>query len=582
MPEAGSDPVARASLVYCSGELLDAVQRARIFSDSKHFVDMPLRTEPEEALAAFAALPTESRSDPSALRAFVYAYFEEPGTELVPYQPDEFPGEPPLLGVVADEKLREFLRALHELWPTLVRVIAPRVLEAPQRFSALPRRSPVVLPGGRFRETYYWDSFWIVEGLIASGMVETARGLVQNLLDDVSSYGFVPNGGRVYYLNRSQPPLLCDMVASVARALGPDDLEAWLPPALEALQKEHAWWMDVSANCSHVVEAAAGLKLNRYCADWSKPRPESYREDIHTADGDPRIYREIATAAETGWDFSARWARGCGANDEFHLEKMETTMVAPIDLNAILYRYESTLALLLEASATSTPLAKVEAVVAVATEARSGAADFAWISDAARRFAAAAAERKAAIRALMWQGDVGRWTDFWTHAADGGEALCPPMLSDFAAPLWAGLFEPEDGDKVVQALRDSGLLGPGGAATTVVKSGEQWDFPNAWPPLQAMLIEGLRRLPHSSGGPALAAELAQRWVGNCYVAWRETGYMHEKYDATVFGSSGKGGEYEPQVGFGWSNGVVLQLLRDYGRSLSAPADAEAEDTIVTA
>jgi len=76
----------------------------------------------------------------------------------------------------------------------------------------------VVIPGGRFRESYYWDSYWIVLGLLACDMKETARGLVQNLLDDVANFGFVPNGGRIYYLNRSQPPLLSEMVVTLLEA----------------------------------------------------------------------------------------------------------------------------------------------------------------------------------------------------------------------------------------------------------------------------------------------------------------------------------------------------------------------------
>lgn len=555
-----SESIARASAIYCSGELLHAVQRARVFDDCKHFVDMPLRADPEVVLAAFASLSQEEQADPDVLRAFLDEHFTEPGTDLVPHRPADFPDEPPLLAAVADHQLREFLVALHELWPTLVRVVAPEVFEAPHRFSALPRRAPVVLPGGRFRETYYWDSYWIVEGLIASGMLETATGLVQNLVDDVMHFGFVPNGGRIYYLNRSQPPLLCDMVTSVARALPPAEAESWLPRAVLALQREHAWWTSEGSQNEHIV-TVEDFRLNRYCADWFLPRPESYREDFATSEGDGNICREIATAAETGWDFSVRWIRPQPEVGAHSLDKLETSRVVPIDLNAILYRYEAQLAMLLEASATSMPLADVEVAAAA------GGSSF--TSEAALRFEGLAAERRAAIESLMWCESSGYWNDLWLPR-DDSDPVCPPTLASFAAPLWAGLFKPEDGAKIVQSLQESGLLGAGGAATTLKRSGEQWDCPNAWPPLQSMLIEGLRRLPEPSGGPALAADLAQRWVGTCYLAWRETGYMHEKYDATVFGSSGKGGEYEPQVGFGWSNGVVLQLLRDYGQSLTAP------------
>jgi len=176
----------------------------------------------------------------------------------------------------------------------------------------------------------------------------------------------------------------------------------------------------------------------------------------------------------------------------------------------------------------------------------------------------------------MWRPAWGRWTDVWMPAEDdprGGAAQAldsSPTLADFAAPLWAGLPAPDGQREVVAALQSSRLLGVGGASTTVAEgTGQQWDAPNAWPPLQSMLIEGLRGLCEASGGPSLAAELAQQWVGTCYTAWRQTGFMHEKYSASCYGVGGGGGEYEPQVGFGWSNGVVLQLLRDYGGSLVA-------------
>mmetsp|Transcript_8383 Transcript_8383/g.21410 ORF Transcript_8383/g.21410 Transcript_8383/m.21410 type:complete len:566 (+) Transcript_8383:63-1760(+) len=559
--------IARASAVFCRGDLLDAVQRARLFSDSKHFVDMPMRAEPEAILAAFEAMPLEHRGDSSRLRAFVQEYFDEPGAELVPYTPDDCPVEPPLKAQVADPALHPFLEALHGLWPTLCRKVAPKVAEAPQRHSALPRRAPVVLPGGRFRETYYWDSYWIVEGLLASGMSETARGLVQNLLDDVEAFGFVPNGGRVYYLNRSQPPLLCDMVASVARLMDAAAAASWLPPAVRLLQKEHDYWM----SDLHAVNVGS-YKLNRYSADWSSPRPESYREDVETASGNAAVYREIATAAESGWDFSARWTHaGSRIGGVFSLRETAATRVLPVDLNAILYRAERTLAALTQAVETSTPLNEVEVAVA-------SLGDSALTAPGAAALAKAAAERREAIDALMWKPAVGRWVDAWLQvdgsvADDTGDDRAP-MLSDFAAPLWAGLADAERATAAVAALQRSGLLGVGGASTTACSGTEQqWDAPNAWPPLQSMLILGMRQLEASSGGPTLAAQLAQQWVGTCYAAWRHSGFMFEKYDSSQFGFGGGGGEYEPQVGFGWSNGVVLQLLRDYGAELVAKENA---------
>lgn len=101
-----------------------------------------------------------------------------------------------------------------------------------------------------------------------------------------------------------------------------------------------------------------------------------------------------------------------------------------------------------------------------------------------------------------------------------------------------------------------------GVVTSLVQSGEQWDFPNAWAPCQAMIIYGMERMGKS--GSILASELAEKWLKTNFNEWKNgTGHMHEKYNAQS-GSAGHGGEYEPQVGFGWTNGVALSLLADYG------------------
>jgi len=346
------------------------------------------------------------------------------------------------------------------------------------------------------------------------------------------------------------------MVAAVARSL--EESETWwLAASVPLLQKEYEWWM----SGEHVV-SVDGFTFNRYYATSKAARPESYREDLDTSGGSAAGYRELSTAAETGWDFSSRWTRsGSRVGGAFLLRETATTRVVPVDLNAIMYRLELTLAALSDAVATGVRLTEVEASLVAGRGFR---------TSKAVELAQAAERRRAAMAARMWQPLLGRWTDLWlTKDMDDGVAPSP-TLADFAAPLWAGLASDDVAATVVQALKASGLLGAGGVATTVHHSGEQWDAPNAWPPLQSMLIEGLQRLAVESQGPALAADLAQLWVGSCYTAWRRTGFMHEKYDASRFGFGGSGGEYEPQVGFGWSNGVILQLFQAYGDKLFAP------------
>ncbi|CBJ29799.1 Trehalase N-terminal fragment, family GH37 [Ectocarpus siliculosus] len=201
--------------VYCDGPLLEAVQSARLFPDSKTFVDMPMKKDPTQVLAAFNALGVVDRKDPGKLAQFVSTYFEEAGSDIVSVTPEDFSPNPSFLDGIEDGPRREWARAIHGLWPLLVRANAADVAVNPQRHSLLPRQHPVVVPGGRFRESYYWDTFWTIR--------------------------FVPNGGRLYYTERSQPPLLSDMVCEVYSAR-PD--RAFLARALPSLEAEHAFWMN--------------------------------------------------------------------------------------------------------------------------------------------------------------------------------------------------------------------------------------------------------------------------------------------------------------------------------------------------
>ena len=189
--------LARARSVYCEGRLLAAVQRARLFDDSKTFVDMPLKrgVSPEAVLAAFDALPGAPAPDRAALGAFVAARFDAPGADLAPWTPPDWAPEPPaaLLARVRDGRLRTWARALHAAWPRLGRRTAVRDAACT---SLLARAHGLVVPGGRFRETYYWDSLWIVKGLLACGLRATAAGVVDNLLDDVARFGRAPRARR--------------------------------------------------------------------------------------------------------------------------------------------------------------------------------------------------------------------------------------------------------------------------------------------------------------------------------------------------------------------------------------------------
>ena len=518
-----------ASEVVCSGRVLDAVQRERVFpEDSKTFVDLRLRVDPETVLRAFDALPERSTE---TLRNFVETYFAA-GEDLEPWTPDDWVADPPSLEKIP-EKWRAWARDLIVRWKDLGR----RQSRAKQ--SSLLRTGPFVAPGGRFREIYYWDSFWIVKGLLASDMLRTARTVMENLLSFVETIGFVPNGGRLYYLHRSQPPLLSEMVTAYLDRAMDDDVVGFTRRAVRLLVVEYDWWMT-----ERTVQVGPHV-LNRYWTNATTPRPEAYREDVATAEGarnnTAEVYRNLAAACESGWDFSSRWMRGGRG-----LSTTSTTAVVPVDLNAIMLRFETNLAVLHD----------VLHLVDHGGEMRSAWRDKGLIDGPGRRFATAAIKRRAAIQAVLWRN--GCWKDFWLLPNDASAAM---YASDFAM-LWANVADDMTDatqDAIVEKLERSGLLQAGGVVTSTVESGQQWDAPNAWPPLQYFVIEGLKnlRIPRAH---RLAGDLASRWLRSNFTAWHATGHMYEKYNAYHPGTTGNGGEYEPQLGFGWTNGVVLDLL----------------------
>ena len=263
-----------------SGPLLRAIQQSGFYEDCKTFVDMPMLHDPEEVLEDFAKLPAEpSNRD---LEEFIERNFEPAGVDLVHAEPIDFSADPEFVKRIASPELREFAYYIHSIWPQLFRRVDPAVEMYQQRHTLLALPYPVVVPGGRFRESYYWDSYWIVEGLLVSGMLTSARGVIKNLLHYIEGFGFVPNGGRCYYMDRSQPPMLSEMVATYYRHTGD---AALLRQALPLLDREYAFWMSGSlGRRGHAVTLTDGAGtehvLNVYTSREARPRPESYREDL--------------------------------------------------------------------------------------------------------------------------------------------------------------------------------------------------------------------------------------------------------------------------------------------------------------
>src|SRR5439155_1601116 len=294
---------------------------------------------------------------------------------------------------------------------------------------SLPR--PFVVPGGRFREIYYWDSYFTMLGLLESGRADLTKDMVGDFAHLIDTYGRIPNGNRTYYLSRSQPPFFFAMVA----LLEPGHPERAFARYLTQLEREYAFWMDGASSvarglarrrvvglggATRVRAPAHGQVLNRYWADEDLPRDESYREDVA-------------------------------------------------------------------------------------------------VGNRIRRVSAA--------------------------------ALCP---------LCVRAAYPAQAASVARTTRRR-LLRGGGVVTTTRNTGQQWDAPNGWAPLQWIAVAGF----NAYGEAARAEEIACRWSVNVARAYRESGKLLEKYDVMNTDRPGGGGEYPLQDGFGWTNGVTRKLLALY-------------------
>jgi alpha,alpha-trehalase len=388
------------------------------------------------------------------------------------------------------------------------------------------------VPGGRFREIYYWDSYFTMLGLEQSGREDLVHAMVADFAFFIDTYGHIPNGARTYYLSRSQPPFFFAMVA----LLSPQDPAASYARYLPQLKREYAFWMDgerlVKPGTAHrrVVALRDGSILNRYWDDRDSPRDESYIEDLKLAQTSGRparvVYRNIRAAAESGWDFSSRWFE-----DSHERSRIDTTEIVPIDLNSLLYGLE--LAISAGCERHSEP-------------------------DCSHDFARRAAARRRAVDRHLWNSSLGVYVDYrWTRARQN-----PQVTAATLYPLFVQLASPAHATSVAARVARE-LLEPGGIVTTKLTTGEQWDWPNGWAPLQWLAIDGFRRY----GKDALAATIACRWIVNVDDFYEHTGKLIEKYDVIVPGRRSGGGEYSTQDGFGWTNGVMRKLLALY------PSDA---------
>lgn len=390
------------------GELFEDVQLARVFPDSKTFCDvLPRDFSPEDILNKYRREKSESTFD---LPAFISQYFIVPTTTLI------------------NENQQTIDRHCQQLWPLLTRTIGK------EKFSTLiDVPHPFVVPGGRFQEFYYWDTYFTMLGLIQSNELDLLNNMLENFAYLIRTIGHIPNGNRWYYRGRSQPPFFVFMTELVGKT----------EQYRKELEMEYQFWMTKRA-----VILDDGVVLNRYYDDINdRPRPEAFLEDFHIAEKvkNKEIYVHLRAAAESGWDFSSRWM-----DDETDLSTIKTANILPVDLNCLLYHLELSLGKTAEAQ-----------------------------------------RRRAAIQQYMWSNELQFFVDYNFIEKKPTNRLT--LAGVF--PLWLDVSTPDQSKQVARQI-ESLFLHPGGLTTTLSKnSTQQWDSPNGWAPLQYIAYAALLRIP---------------------------------------------------------------------------------------
>jgi alpha,alpha-trehalase len=489
--------------IYELGQLFNDVQLNNILSDGKTFPDCIPKADLTTILNQFNLLKNNKDFD---LKAFILNHFDLPKSEFEGFKSN------PNKSITAH---------IASLWDVLTRKPDEKAGS-----SLIPLPHPYVVPGGRFREIYYWDSYFTMLGLRVSKRIDLIENMVDNFAYLLNTIGHIPNGNRTYYIGRSQPPFFAAMVQLLSEEKGKEILIKYLPE----LELEHDFWMknaDILRGPlkakNRVVELSNDLILNRYWDENDTPRPESYKEDVEIAHNSTKkpeiIYRHLRAAAESGWDFSSRWFA-----KTTDLATIETTDIIPIDLNCLLFNLEKTIA---------------EAHLLNGN------------SEKHLAFNVLADNRKNTINSYCWNEEKGFYFDYNFVKKE----QTPHYTLAAAFPLFFKMATQEQAEKVAKIIIDK-FLKTGGLTTTLHETGQQWDAPNGWAPLQWIAYKGLCNY----GLFDAANKIKSNWLNTNERIYKETGKMMEKYNIENQNLEAGGGEYPLQDGFGWSNGVFLALV----------------------
>jgi alpha,alpha-trehalase len=446
-----------------------------------------------------------------------------------------------------------------------------------------------VVPGGRFNEMYGWDSYFIVRGLLQSGRLELARGMVDNFFFEIEHYGAMLNANRTYYLTRSQPPFLSSMFVDVYEATrkqpGAKEEKAWLERAYADLSKDYEMW-------THDPHLAGDTGLSRYYDFGDGPPPEAVKDetgfyrkvaqyfflhpeqaDHYLVEAQPGTDQQVVGSAYTlqVCDAATTMAHPeCEPPRQFKLSKdyykgdrsmresgfdvsfrfgafgSATHHYAPVCLNTLLYKTEKDLEQISR-----------------------------WLgqADEAERWSKRAEDRKNLITKYLWNAQKGLFFDF---------NFMTKQMSDYQYastfyPLWAGLATPEQTRAVENNLKV--FEQPGGIPMSTVESGAQWDLPYGWGNIEMLAIDGLRRYKDSGD----ADRVSYNFLSTVAESFRRDSEIREKYNVVTRSSEAHAelGYHMNVVGFGWTNAAFLELLHNLPKEMVQRFEQEQSQPLST-
>lgn len=423
-----------------------------------------------------------------------------------------------------------------------------------------------VVPGGRFNELYGWDSYFILLGLLHDDELALAQSLTDQLLYEVEHYGTVLNANRTYFLSRSQPPLLSRMVLELYERTGDRD---WLASALPTLIKFYDYWMS-----DEHLDPESGL--SRYYDFGEGPAPEvivsecdeqgrthfdrirAFYQHQAVSDYDVSLFYDADTDTLTDLFYKGDRAMresGFDPTNRFGPFSVDIVHYLPVCLNVLLYRMEQDIAEIYRVLSAE----RILNVKRVLNE-----ADGPFVGKRAERAVATSAEiakwydrahaRHQSIDAYLWDEESGLYLDY---SLTTGKRRYYEFATTFY-PMWAGLANSHQAAAVMANFPK--FEAPGGLRTSTHTSGSQWDNPFGWAPLQLIAVEGLQRYGYQES----AERLSCRFLSLVVEDFERSGSLLEKYDIAACSGQVSDdiqfGYSSNEIGFGWTNGVVLALL----------------------